>query len=203
MERWGVISIAKELNIEPTDIVPPEDWFGKLYPDDFKTLIEEKTKNFCGRELVFKRFEQFCQENSKGYFTVVGDAEMGKSSIAAKYVLETGAICHFNVMAEGRSRADFFLKSIRQQFIERYELKNAEGDDLAALLTKSRRQLGGNEPIIIIVDALDEVEDERLTQNILSLPKQLPEGVYFFLTRRPYSQGQKRLLVEVPLGNWI
>ena len=117
VERWVVEKIARELGIQPTDIVAPEDWFGKLYPDDFKTLIEEKTKNFCGRELVFQRFDQFCQDNSKGYFTVVGDAGMGKSSIAAKYVAEKGVICHFNVMAEGRSRGDFFLKSIRKQFI--------------------------------------------------------------------------------------
>jgi len=200
VERWAVTTIAQELGIKPTDIVAQEDWFGKLYPDDFKTLIVEKTKNFCGRELVFQRFKQFCQKQNKGYFTVVGDAGMGKSSIAAKYVLDTGSICHFNVIAEGRSRGDFFLKSLREQLIERYNLDKAEGDDLAALLTKARRQLGDDEPITIVVDALDEVEDERQTHNILNLPKQLPNRVYFFLTRRPYSQGQKRLVVEVSCG---
>jgi transcriptional regulator with XRE-family HTH domain len=199
VKRETVEKIAKVLNLQPTNIVAREDWL--RCPDDFRALILEKTKNFCGRELVFQRFEQFCQEKSNGYFTVVGDAGMGKSSIAAKYVLETGAICHFNVMAEGRSRADFFLKSIRQQLIERYNLdKKAEGENLEALLTKARGKLGGDEPIIIIVDALDEVEDDRQTHNVLNLPKHLPEGVYFFLTRRSYSQGQKRLVVEVPCG---
>ena len=54
--------------------------------------------------------------------------------------------------------------------------------------------------MVIVVDALDEVEDEPGPNNVLNLPKHLPEGVYFFLTRRPYSSQDKALVVEVSTG---
>jgi hypothetical protein len=58
-------------------------------------------------------------------------------------------------------------------------------------------KLPDGERLVIAVDALDEVEQEP-GGNLLHLPKNLPNNVYFLLTRRPYSLDKKRLLVEVP-----
>jgi hypothetical protein len=72
------------------------------YPIEFERLIKDKTESFCGRKFVFDAIEDFFSNNLNGYFTVVGDAGMGKSAIAAKYVLDNPeAICFFNVRAEG------------------------------------------------------------------------------------------------------
>lgn len=166
-----------------------------LYPDEFKALIEEKTKVFCGRVFVFKEFDDFLKKHSKGYFTVIGDAGMGKSAIAAQSVLKYKAICYFNIRAEGRNTADQFLQSIRQQLINRYQLENADNDNLPTLLTKVNKKFADGEILVIVVDALDEVEQSG-SGNLLDLPKNLPERIYFLLTRRRYRQNEKRLLTE-------
>ncbi|MBE8969596.1 NACHT domain protein [Nostocales cyanobacterium LEGE 12452] len=166
-----------------------------LYPDEFKALIEEKTKVFCGRVFVFKEFDDFCKKHTKGYFTVIGDAGMGKSAIAAQSVLKYKAICYFNIRAEGRNTPDQFLQSICQQLINRYQLQNAENDNLPTLLTKVNQKLTADEHFIIVVDALDEVEQPG-SGNLLDLPKNLPDKTYFLLTRRRYAQNEKRLLTE-------
>ncbi|MEH2352582.1 AAA family ATPase [Nostoc sp.] len=166
-----------------------------LYPDEFKALIEEKTKVFCGRVFVFKEFDNFRKKHSKGYFTVIGDAGMGKSAIAAQSVSNYKAICYFNIRAEGRNTPDQFLQSIRQQLINRYQLENAENDNLPTLLTKVNKKIADGETLVIVVDALDEVEQSG-SGNLLSLPKNLPERIYFLLTRRRYAQNDKRLLTE-------
>ncbi|MEH2184336.1 transcriptional regulator [Nostoc sp.] len=44
---------------------------------------------------------------------------------------------------------------------------------------------------------MDEVEQEG-NSNLLDLPQNLPDGVYFLLTRRPYTQNKKRLFVNTP-----
>lgn len=163
-------------------------------PDEFKPLIEEKLKSFCGREFVFAKFQEFQQNHSKGYFTVVGDAGMGKSTIAAKYVSQHNCPCYFNILAERRNRPEDFLKSIRQQLIQRYALQNVDDTNLLGLLVKAREK---QNKLVIIVDALDEVEQPNGAENILYLPEHLPEGVYFFLTRRPYAEGQKGLRTSV------
>jgi hypothetical protein len=167
------------------------------YPEEFISLIEEKIRRFCGRGFVFETFEQFITENPHGYFTIVGDAGMGKSSIVAKYVSEHKSPCYFNILVERRNKPELFLKSIRRQLIDRYQLPNSEDADLPTLLAKVAGKLTYEQPLVIAIDALDEVEQEP-GENLLHLPRNLPNNVYFLLTRRPYSLDKKRLLVDVP-----
>jgi hypothetical protein len=126
---------------------------------------------------------------------------MGKSAIAAKYVSNSEDFppCYFNERATGQNKPDLFLESIRKQLIKRYPLQNPEKDDLTTLLQKVSEKLASDEKLVIVIDALDEVEQDLGEPNLLYLPKALPERVYFLLTRRPYTQEKKRLFVNVPV----
>ena len=127
IERWQVTKIAEALGIEPIDIVDSKDWNAEnSLPPEFESLIAEKIKTFCGRQFVFDAFQQFITANPCGYFTIIGDAGMGKSSIAAKYASEHKSPCYFNILVERRNRPELFLKSIRQQLIDRYQLTSSE-----------------------------------------------------------------------------
>ncbi len=88
-----------------------------------------------------------------------------------------------------------FLKQVRQQLINRYDLQNAADADLSTLLTKVGDRISAEKPLIVVVDALDEVDQES-SGNLLYLPTILPEKVYFVLTRRPYEESEKRLSVS-------
>jgi transcriptional regulator with XRE-family HTH domain len=197
VERQAVKNIAKILKIEPTEIVDVKDWYPqRQLPAEFERLIYEKTQLFCGRKFVFDAIEDFLQNNLNGYFTIIGDAGMGKSAISAKYVLDNPeTICFFNIRAEGTNRPELFLKKIRQQLIDRFQLLDVADADLSILLTKAKEKLSTGERLIIVVDALDEV-DQEAASNILYLPTTLPDGVYFILTRRPYNQHEKRLNIS-------
>jgi hypothetical protein len=197
LEEFGNVFISIAQRSKSPEFQPYPNWNMDEYPEEFKPLIKEKNRTFCGRKFVFEALAQFLKENTKGYFTVVGDAGMGKSAIAAKYIFDHKSPCYFNVSAEGRNRPEQFLESIRQQLIKRYQLQNSEKADLPTLLEKISKKLLDNERLVIVVDALDEVEQEhKLGDNILYLPTTLPERVYFLLTRRPYTQDTKRLYVS-------
>ena len=168
----------------------------------FQSLIQDKTEGFVGREYVFDAIQTFIQENKKGYFTIIGDPGQGKSAILAKYVQDTGCIAHFNVQLQGPNRADQFLESVCKQLVARYELpydplpSNAmqDGEFLGHLLDEVDQRRKG-QPVVIAVDALDEVDSRSYRDaNILYLPPHLPDGVYFIMTRR---RG-----VEVPLTTY-
>ena len=191
LEEFGEVFIVVGKQTKASRYQPYPDWNLDVYPKEFKALIFEKTRLFCGRDFVFKAIQKFFTTQPKGYFTVVGDAGMGKSAIAAKYVLATKVPCYFNVFAEGRNKPEKFLASIRQQLIKRYSLQNADNADLRTLLQKASEELKGQK-LVIVVDALDEVEQEG-NSNLLDLPQNLPDAVYFLLTRRPYNQKTKRL----------
>ncbi|MBR8834899.1 MAG: hypothetical protein DSM106950_12900 [Stigonema ocellatum SAG 48.90 = DSM 106950] len=187
--------VVRDRPIEPNPQTKQLNPNSSTYPAEFESLIQEKLRQFCGRKFVFAAFEKFLKENPKGYFTVVGDAGMGKSAIAAKYVFEHQAICYFNIRAEGRNRPESFLKTIRQQLIHRYQLEDAADDDLPKLLAKVSEKITATQPLVIVVDALDEVEQEG-SGNLLYLPINVPNNIYFILTRRPYNQNEKRLQVS-------
>lgn len=190
----------KYYQLSPSVVVPPVS-DSSPYPEEFRSLIEEKIRTFCGRRFVFDAFQEFITANPHGYFTIVGDAGMGKSSIAAKYVSEHKSPCYFNILVERRNRPELFLKSIRQQLIDRYQLPNSADADLPTLLANVVAKLTDPERLVIAVDALDEVEQEP-GENLLHLPTTLPDRVYFLMTRRPYNTGQKQLSVSpgVPEG---
>lgn len=158
----------------------------------FQALIQDKTEDFVGREYVFSAIETFIKENSKGYFTIIGDPGMGKSAILAKYVQETECIAHFNVQLQGPNCADQFLDSVCKQLIERYQFpydplpSNAtrDGEFLGQLLDQVAQRKNGK-AVVIAVDALDEVDPASYRDaNILYLPVYVPDGVYFILTHR-------------------
>ncbi|HEY9600908.1 MAG TPA: AAA family ATPase [Allocoleopsis sp.] len=201
LEEFGNVFINVAKRTKASEFQPYPDWNLDEYPKEFKPLIKEKTRTFCGRYFVFKTFMEFLKKQPKGYFTVVGDAGMGKSAIAAKYVATKQCPCYFNVRAEGNNKPDQFLESIRQQLICRYQLQNAEKDALLRLLQKVSEKLAADESLVIVIDALDEVEQEAGEANLLNLPKELPDRVYFLLTRRPYTLATKRLAVspDVPV----
>lgn len=181
-----------------TDIVPPENPNTQpQIPDEFSEQIEELIQSFCGREFVFEAIEQFFAQKPKGYFTVVGEPGIGKSALAAKYVKDHQVICYFNKLTNGRNRPEFFLDSIRAQLIHRYNLQGMEQAYLEPLLKRASQRLPSGERLIIVVDALDEVEKRNPTENLLCLPESLPDGVYFLLTRRPYSLETKYLTVSI------
>ncbi|MDJ0658931.1 MAG: hypothetical protein QNJ42_05510 [Crocosphaera sp.] len=212
VDRFAVENIAKFLNIKPTDIVDLQEWKGdKLfkYQQKFKALIEEKLRLFVGRQFVLDAIENFINTHDRGYFTIVAKPGEGKSSIAAKYVNENpDCIYYFNVRADSQNRADQFLDNICKQLINRYQLGNEkllldatkDGNKLKDLLETISNKLADDEKLIIVVDALDEVDlnSQLEGSNVLYLPRYLPEKIYFILTRRDEQVVKHRLLIEAP-----
>ncbi|MFN5895186.1 MAG: helix-turn-helix domain-containing protein, partial [Dolichospermum sp.] len=72
VERSAVEKIAKILNLQPSDIV--DNWDPVTIPTEFQTVIDDKTKLFCGRQFVFNAINQFIENHKSGYFTILGDA---------------------------------------------------------------------------------------------------------------------------------
>jgi hypothetical protein len=157
-------------------------------------LIEDKTREFVGRDYVFDSIAGFLGDNPSGYFMLEGDPGTGKSSVLAEYVKRYGCVAHFNQRAEGITDFRQFLESIFKQLKARYRLPyqsvppDAFGDGafLSQLLQEAASKLSDGQRLVIAVDALDEVDlaFNRSGANILYLPSILPDGVYFVMTKR-------------------
>ncbi|MEG3932127.1 MULTISPECIES: ATP-binding protein [unclassified Microcoleus] len=160
----------------------------------FRSLIDIKTEGFVGRKYVFDKIEDFLSNKPNGYFTIEGDPGLGKSTILAEYVRRHECVAHFNDRLGRINCTSQFLESVCTQLIAKYRLPYSELPPdanqnkafLEKLLSEVSEQLKPGERLVIVVDALDEVdlESQDKSANILYLPRYLPKNVYFVISRR-------------------
>lgn len=179
---------------------PPNIRFDEIAPSHVgaflpQGIIGELTKDFIGREYVFEAISKFTLAYPKGYFLIEGDPGVGKSALLAEYIRRTGNIAHFNLQSQGINNARIFLESICTQIIQHFELPylpipydaTQDGAFLSRILQEAAEKLSTEEKLILVVDALDEVDTQSQSagSNILYLPQTMPENVYFILSSRP------------------
>lgn len=159
----------------------------------FDALMADKIRGFVGRQFVFDALDEFLQTHESGYFIIRGVCGIGKTALLAKLVNDRGHIHHFNIASQNIRSTRVFLENVCAQLIARYGLKHEElpqgaTDDSGFLMqclgeaAANRR----NHPIVLAIDALDEVDRLGLAPavNILYLPPSLPDGVYVIITTR-------------------
>lgn len=162
---------------------------------EFQTLVNERTQGFVGREFIFKAMDDFLKDSKfpSGYIIISGEPGIGKTALLAQLVKQRGYVHHFNTVLQNIRSTDDFLANICAQLIVRYDLdhsllppKATENSEFLSQLLRETVEKGAHKPIVILVDALDEVGDVGLHQDInrLSLPPDLPEGVFFVVTKR-------------------
>jgi hypothetical protein len=68
----------------------------------FRPLVDERTKDFIGREFVFDGVQQMLTggEFTSGYLLIRGEPGIGKTAIAAMLVLRGSYVHHFNIAPE-------------------------------------------------------------------------------------------------------
>jgi hypothetical protein len=203
--------ISNVINAHIVNIHHATEASGRTF--QFQALIDEATKDFVGREYIYRAIDAFVTSQPQGYVIVEGDPGMGKTALLANFVQQQHCIAYFNERLAGRNRSAQFLESICRQLIERYQLpypslpRNAteDGSFLAQLLNEISLRLSPGERLLIAVDALDEVD---LTThipgaNLLYLPERLPPAIYFVLTRRRMADAHLRIRMPQLLVNLV
>lgn len=172
---------------------------------DFQNLVNERTREFVGREFVFKAIDNLLSDPSFycGYIVITGEPGIGKTALLAQLVKQRGYVHHFNIASQNIRTARDFLNNVCAQLVVQYKLpyhtlpEGATRDSgflsqlLVEVATKKETR-----PVVILVDALDEAESSSLYPgiNCLYLPQALPEGVFFVVTTR--EKADYRLFVD-------
>lgn len=178
------------------------------YPKDFQQVILEKSQDFVGRKFVFTAISEFIHRHKRGYFTIVGAPGSGKSAILAKYARDSPDTIYYNAQIADNNHADKFLRTVCTQLMQQI----GNGDEtlpdnategswfLSLLLQKVSDELKPYQNLIITIDAIDTIDlnSQPPGSNLFYLPRYLPKGVYFLLTRRPFKREKSGLLIETP-----
>ncbi len=167
-------------------------YFTQHYPslkDYIYDFDEEKklAERFVGRDDLFRRLDDFARRPC-GYFRVVADAGLGKTALAAAAAKRLKALVFFANASRGLTRPDQCLNHLAVELIARFGLARdhlpARAGEDSAFLGQVLAEAAAEDPLWIVVDALDEA-DPPGRGNPLLLPERLPHGVYMLLTHRP------------------
>jgi ABC-type dipeptide/oligopeptide/nickel transport system ATPase component len=173
----------------------------------FQQIIWEKSQNFLNCEFVFNAIDNFLHKHNRGYFTIIGAPGSGKSAILAKFATcnpnPNIIIIYYNAQVEGKNTAEVFMSYICTQLVTTGNIiveAPFTSLHLSLLLQQISEQLGKSQKLIIAIDALDAVNEDNqpLATNLFYLPRCLPNGIYFLLTRRPFKKEKSGLLSEAP-----
>jgi hypothetical protein len=163
---------------------------------------------FAGREWLEAELDAFLTNQTCGYFIVEAEAGLGKTAFLAHLVRERGWIHHFSETAPGDAGVVASRMSLAAQLILTYKLPGPDGsgvatiaegtagrrDYLGTLLRQAAERLKPGEQLVVAIDALDEA-GTRPGENVLGLPRSLPDGVFIVCSQRPVPV---RLLVDAP-----
>jgi len=140
----------------------------------FRSLVDERTKDFIGREFIFDGIQQVLagEEFASGYVVIRGEPGIGKTATAAMLVLRGSYVHHFNIASGNIRSPRQFLENVCAQLIARYGLDHPAlppqvGEDsgfLSQLLMEAadRARERDELPVVVVVDALDEADDTGL-----------------------------------------
>ena len=158
---------------------------------------------FTGREWLIRQIDAFIADRPRGYVIIQAEAGVGKSTLAAHLAGTRPWPCHFTRLPGGQS-PEAARKSLAAQLIARWDLPDwapqgvlptaaSRPDWFSRLLDEAARKRDQSqpgyedrEPIVVVVDGLDEAEPEPAGGRglPLGLPESLPDGVYVVATSR-------------------
>ena len=179
---------------------------------EFRTLIEERTKNFVGRGFIFNAIEEALKDPTfpSGYIVIRGEPGIGKTALLGEIVKRWNCIHHFNISTQNIRSSRDFLSNICAQLIIRYELPYSilpphatlDSGFLVKLLAEASTKSSPDQ-ILVLVDALDEADTASLPPdaNCLYLPASLPPDVFFVVSSR--EEHDQRLFVDRERGIYL
>jgi hypothetical protein len=154
-----------------------------------REIIEGHSRQFVGREEVRQALDRFLAGHRRGYFLVRGGPGQGKTAVACHLVREHGWLHHFVSRTGGRAEPRLILRSLIAQLSARVPAGVSLPDGVPELTKALEDLLAGaaarHKPLVLVVDALDELPDAAGDELPFLVREGLPEGVYVVVTSRP------------------
>src|SRR6185369_11076840 len=160
--------------------------------------LELQLDRFAGRGWLVRAIDEALSRMDRGYVVLEADAGMGKSTFLAWLAQRRGYAHHFVRLMPDPADIAVALRNLSAQLIRAWDLDTLAGGgvlppaadrpdffhEVLAAAAERRDALRPGEPIVIVVDGLNETVAPA-GQNPLGLPRALPPGVYLLVSQRP------------------
>eukprot|EP01105_Mastigella_eilhardi_P019923 TRINITY_DN470_c0_g1_i2.p1 TRINITY_DN470_c0_g1~~TRINITY_DN470_c0_g1_i2.p1 ORF type:complete len:2366 (+),score=662.97 TRINITY_DN470_c0_g1_i2:216-7313(+) len=155
--------------------------------DYHSTALESHTKAFVGRKDLLQSMTKFCDEPGVGVLAVTGAAGCGKSALIAAFAKQymqqrpgTVVLTHFIGASPGSADIRNTLSRICRELASRFGLDNTipeEYKDLQKMFVQMLEQVSYLSRLVLIIDALDQLDKTNRAQSLDWLPQAVPAKV--------------------------
>ncbi|MBK9681519.1 MAG: AAA family ATPase [Saprospiraceae bacterium] len=167
---------------------------------EFKNRLNE---HFKGREEILAKVKEYINNpEDKKVFSLIGDSGTGKSSVMAQAILqnenaESNTAYRFIGTTSKTTNLESLLRNLCDQivktdgkdmnsFIEEADQKSLHEINTLTRIFRKCLTLGTVEkPILIFLDALDQLSDSGSARSLYWLPKDLPDHVKIVVSSTP------------------
>lgn len=194
-------ALADACGRHPDELVPARESAQNLpagiarHLISFDSVLEDRGRGFVGRDFLFDQIDAFLTASGRdsGILLLRGAPGIGKSAFMSELIRRRKLdVYHFNIALLRINKRRDFIGNICARLIARYDLPwdrlpddfDQDGRFLTKILEQASAARDDDTPVIIAIDALDEVDASPGGPNPLLLPLALPRGVYLVVTAR-------------------
>lgn len=153
-----------------------------------KEVIEGHTHGYAARGDANLILQNFLDENPCGYLFIYASPGQGKTAFCADLIRRYGYIHHLAGNSGGRDDIRLILRSLLSQLQQHAQSTARLPDSLQELSKLWEETLvlcAKTRPVVIVLDALDELPKDQIGNLRYLLPDRLSRGAFLILTLRP------------------
>ncbi len=180
---------------------------------DHDVFGNQRAKTFVGRSEPLQAIADYISENTKYPLVVCGDSGSGKSALMARAASLIRArfpayhvVVRFIGATPGSSNIRALLESVCRQIAQLYGVdETTVPSDYRELILKFRECLAlssADTPVVVFLDALDQLPEREQKQSLLWLAAQLPIHARLIVTTIPGNHISS-LEKKLPKGNIV
>jgi len=187
-------SFGKTLHISPNAFLDDEGWA-------HHNFAEEHLEFFVGRTQVLSEIQRYINSSDPNVLCILGAGGSGKSSLMAKAIelahndnKEAHIVFRFIGITPDASNDYTMLKSLFSEISRRYKDEEEVPigyHELATNFINLIENATSEYPLIIFLDALDQLTSQQRVESLPWIPETLPDNVRIILTTRPGDLAQK------------
>jgi hypothetical protein len=177
----------EEIRVQPDNGLDPE---GRAHCDFANKLL----RFFVGREKPLEAIHAYLKSEERNILTIVAEGGAGKSALMAK-ALEKAKKAHSGAQIVYRfigttpssSVGRSLLESLCREISRRYGQEEKVPYDYTELVSELEKRMEpatADRPLILFLDALDQLSEADGARNLTWLPRQLPESVRVVVSTR-------------------
>ena len=164
--------------------------------DEHSAFGKERAKFFIGRASILEAISDYIEGESNRVFAIFGEPGSGKSALIARAVEQalneypdSELVFRFIGATPSSSDGRALLETLCRQISRIYEADESDiPTDYKELVEEFPKRLElarEDKPLIIFIDALDQLSDAHNARNLIWLPSELPENVRLIVSTLP------------------